>query len=64
VVTLDFTNEQEPWWVAMGHKVNWIAEVTNEPWSLEANLQSVMHGSFSFGFSDVATAMMFKLVFG
>jgi hypothetical protein len=64
LVQLDFSNEKEPWWIAMATKINWIAEVTDEPWSLQPELQSVLHGSFTFGFADLGTAMMFKLVFG
>jgi hypothetical protein len=44
--------------------VNWIAEHTQDSWSMEPYFNHVHDVDMTFSFADITTATMFKLVFG
>jgi hypothetical protein len=62
-VSFKLTNQSQPWATLIGPMINWIAEIGNQPWSLDIDILHVGEGRFDFSFDELDVATMFKLVF-
>lgn len=53
----------EPFPIMFETWVNWIAEQTDQPWSVRLDMAHVHHAVFIFSFADLTVGTMFKLAF-